>query len=278
MKNLLDWASHSGDSWARRWREVDATLADLAPKLHSAMLEGAPRAPFKALDIGCGSGPTSEQLARARPDAMIVGCDISPSLVQLAQDRLRGVDGVRVILGDAEVVAGSEGPFDLFFSRHGVMFFDDPVRAFRAFRTATNPGATMVFSCFQSWGANPWASELASAAADRRLPPPGKEPSGFAFAEPDYVRQILESAGWSDCEVRPAPFNYVAAEGDEAVDQALDFLAEIGPASREMLALPEPDRGAALQRMRRVIERHSAGDAVRFPAAAWIWTARAGGA
>ncbi|MGH6658376.1 MAG: hypothetical protein ACREBM_01870, partial [Sphingomicrobium sp.] len=128
------------------------------------------------------------------------------------------------------------------------------------------------------WAANPWASELASAAAGRTLPPPGREPSGFAFAEPDYVRGILLAAGWSHAEVRPAPFRYLAAEGDGPVEQAMDFLAEIGPASREMLALPEPERGAALERMRRVIDRHRVGDAVEFPAAAWIWTAKAAGA
>lgn len=181
-----------------------------------------------------------------------------------------------MVLGDAPVAAGDEGPFDLFYSRHGVMFFADPVGAFRAFRAAASPGATIVFSCFQDWRANPWASELASAAAGRTVPPPGREPSGFAFAEPDYVADILRSAGWSGSAVQPVQFRYVASGGAEAVDQALGFLAEIGPASRAMLDLPEQERAAALERTRRVIEQHRSGDTVEFPAAAWIWSAKAG--
>lgn len=276
MTSALDWARHSGDAWTRRWREIDAALSDLAPKLHSALLEAAPAGPFRAMDIGCGAGSTTKQHARDRPDVAIIACDLSPSLVQLAQDRLAGLGSVRVVLGDAETVAVAEGPFDLFFSRHGVMFFADPVPAFRSFRTAATRNATFVFSCFQDWQANPWASELASAAAGRPPPPPGREPSGFAFAELGYVREILQSAGWRDTKVLPAPFSYVAAKGSGAIDQALDFLSEIGPASRAMLSLREQERPAALERMRRVIERYCAGDIVEFPAAAWIWSAKAG--
>jgi SAM-dependent methyltransferase len=275
MTSTLDWATHSGDAWTRRWRETDAGLADLGAKLNSALLEASPIGPFRALDIGCGAGTTSAQLARSRPDATIIACDISPSLVELARDRLADLDAVQLLLGDAQEVAGREGPFDLIFSRHGVMFFTDPVRAFRDFRAAAAPGATLVFSCFEDWEANPWASELSEAAAGHPLPPPGREPSGFAFAEPDYVRQILSSAGWTAAEARSTPFRYVAGEGDEAVDQAMDYLAEIGPASRTMLALPEHERGAAMARMRHVIEHHCSGKVVEFPAAAWIWRARA---
>lgn len=275
MTISLDWATNTGDVWTRRWRDTDAALSDLGAKLHSALLESAPTRRFRAMDIGCGPGSTSGELARTRPDAAIVACDLSPSLTELARDRLAELNNIRVVLGDAERVARAEGPFDFYFSRHGVMFFDDPVRAFRSFRDAAAPGAALVFSCFQDWEANPWASELSSAAAGQPLPAPGREPSGFAFAEPGYVEQILSSAGWTAVEARPTPFRYIAGEGDKAVDQALDFLAEIGPASRTMLSLPEHERSAAVNRMRHVIERHLYGRTVEFPAAAWIWRAKA---
>jgi hypothetical protein len=85
----------------------------------------------------------------------------------------------------------------------------------------------------------------------------------------------LSSAGWTAAEARPTPFRYVAGKGKGAADEALDYLAEIGPASRTMLALPEHERGGALARMRRVIVEHCSGDVVEFPAAAWIWQAKA---
>lgn len=275
MTSGVDWATDTGDVWTRRWRDTDAALSDLGIKLHSVLLEQVPASAFRAIDIGCGPGSTSAGLAQARSDAMIVACDVSPSLTELARRRLSEFMNVHVVLGDAESVAAAEGPFDLFFSRHGVMFFADPVRAFRSLRASAAPGASMVFSCFQAWEANPWASELSSAAAGHPVPPPGREPSGFAFAEPDYVREIFSAAGWNEAEVRPTPFRYITGEGEGAVDQALEFLTEIGPASRLMLALPERERGEAKDRMRNVIERYYSGNAVEFPAAAWIWQARA---
>ena len=275
MSTTFDWATHSGDAWTRRWGAIDGALADLASKLHCALLDFLPVGPFNALDVGCGAGSTSEHLARERSDATIIGCDLSPSLVRLAQDRLADFKSVKILLGDAPVVAASEGPFDLIFSRHGVMFFDDPIVVFRSLRAATNPGGALVFSCFQDWRANPWASELASAAADKELPPPGKEAGGFAFADPDYVQNLLETAGWNNAELRPTPFRYVAGVGEGAVEQALDFLSDVGPASRMLSSLPEKNRGTALERMRRVIEQHCVGDTVEFPAAAWLWSAKA---
>jgi SAM-dependent methyltransferase len=271
----IDWAAQSGDSWTRRWRETDRGLAELGSKLDSALLEAAPSGPVRAMDIGCGPGTTSRHLARARPDATIIACDISPSLTRLAGERLGEFGGVRVVLGDAEEVAAKEGPFDLIFSRHGVMFFDDPVRAFRAFRAAAAPGATLIFSCFQDWESNAWASELSVAAAGHPLPAPGKEPSGFAFADPEYVRQILFSAGWLDADAQSISFRYVAGEGEAAVERAIDYLAEIGPAARTILELPEEERSGALARMRGVIENRWDGGKVEFAAAAWIWRAKA---
>jgi SAM-dependent methyltransferase len=180
-----------------------------------------------------------------------------------------------VVLGDAEAVAEREGPFDLIFSRHGVMFFSDPVRAFQSLRRAASPEASLVFSCFQSWAVNIGASELACAAAGRELPAPGREPSGFAFADPDYVWEILASSDWVPSEPQAVDFPYVAGEGEDPVEHALSFLSDIGPAARTLESLTDDERPAALRRMREVIERYFDGATVTFPAAAWIWRAKA---
>jgi SAM-dependent methyltransferase len=272
------WATTSGDVWARRWRDTDRGLAGLAPHLLSAIVASAPAGPFRSLEVGCGAGSTAIAVAETCSGAEITACDISPSLVEVARQRTTEMPQIHVLEGDAEVVAASEGPFDLIFSRHGVMFFPDPVRAFRTFRGASTPGASLVFSCFRDWAPNPWGSELASAAAGKVLPAPGREPGAFAFADPDHVLEILGSSGWADAEPRAIDFQYVAAESDDAVDRAVSFFAEIGPASRLVQSLPKGERLAALERMRGVVESHFDGRAVAFPAAAWVWQAKAGSA
>ena len=272
---VSDWATKTGSVWARRWRDTDAGLGGLAPHLLEAIAEKAPAGDFRAFDIGCGPGSTTIDVATARPDAEIVACDVSAELAKIARQRTIDLPGVRVVEGDAEVVAVADGPFDLFFSRHGVMFFADPVQAFRSFRSAANPSASIVFSCFQSWEANPWASELADAAAGTRLPPPGREPSGFAFADPEYMREIFDQSGWKAAASRAVTFDYAAGRGSNPVDEALSFFSELGPSARVLDSLGDRERGAAVERMRAVIARHVDGGAVVFPAAAWVWTATA---
>lgn len=268
-----DWAGTSGDIWARRWRDTDRALAGVAAALDRAILDAAPEGAFRALDVGCGPGTTSLALAQRRADAAILGCDLSAALAAIAAERAAGLPNVRFVAEDAEQAARRNGPFDLIYSRHGVMFFGDPVQALRTLREAA-PGGRLVFSCFRSWDENPWAGEIASAAAGRTLPPPGREPSGFAFADPAHVREILEGAGWVEAEPEPVDFSYIAGEGPEAVGQALDFLAELGPAARVLESMDGADRGAALERMREAIAKHQRDGRVTFPSAAWIWRAR----
>ena len=275
MADFPEWATTSGDIWARRWKDTDAALDALSPHLLSAIAEGAPTGPFHAFEVGCGPGTTTIAVAERWPDAAITACDISPALASIAEHRTVGRANARVLTGDAEALAAAEGPFELIYSRHGVMFFPEPVRAFRALRNAASSGGALVFSCFQGWDLNAWASEVANAAAGRVLPAPGREPSGFAFAEPDHVLEILRASGWTEPEAIPVCFGYAAGEGEHAIDDALSFLADLGPASRVLQSLPEQDRTDALERMRKVIEQHFGGATVVFPAAVWIWRARA---
>jgi SAM-dependent methyltransferase len=269
------WVTTSGDAWSRRWKDTDRGLEELGRHLLSAITAAAPAGTFTAFEVGCGAGSTSIAVAEARPEAQITACDISPALVEVARQRTADMRQIRVLLGDAEELAQREGPFDLIFSRHGVMFFPDPVAAFERLRRAANPGASLIFSCFRSWDSNAWATELTGAAAGREVPPPGREPSGFAFADPDYVREILAASGWEEASSQPVDFTYVAGEGGSAVQHALAFVLDIGPASRVVQALSEQERPAAVERMRGVIEHHFDGVRVAFPAAAWIWTAKA---
>ena len=266
------WATASGVAWAELWEHTDRGLEGFASHLLSAMLTSSPEGGFRAFDVGCGPGSTSIALADSRPDASILACDISPALVRVAKGRTADRPNIEVVHGDAEVVAAERGPFDLIFSRHGVMFFADPVQAFRSFRAAARPGASIVFSCFQDWLANPWASELASAAAGESVPPPGREPSGFAFADPHYVSEILAASGWTAAKHSGVSFNYVVG----TVDSAMAFLTRIGPASAVLASLPDDEREEARNRMRHVLEGRLDGGSVSFPAAAWIWSAKAG--
>jgi SAM-dependent methyltransferase len=61
-----------------------------------------------------------------------MGVDISAPMLDRARERVRdsAMRNVRLMISDAAVHAFEPNAFDLAFSRFGVMFFDDPERAF----------------------------------------------------------------------------------------------------------------------------------------------------
>ena len=93
------------------------------------------------------------------------------------------------------------GSFDVALSQFGVMFFDEPVRAFRNIRAHLAPGGRIAFACWQANERNPWFFAPAIAEFVPAPPPlePGKSATGpFALAEPEYTVAVLESAGFAD--------------------------------------------------------------------------------
>ncbi|MDE2399283.1 MAG: SAM-dependent methyltransferase, partial [Burkholderiales bacterium] len=161
-------------------------------------------------------------------------------------------------------------------SRHGVMFFDDPPRAFAHLRACAAPGASLAFTCFRDRRLNPWASELtALLPADLAAPADPHAPGPFAFADQAWTTGILEQAGWRDVRMEPLDFAYVAGMGDDPVGDAMAFLERIGPAAPALEQLKgTPAEAAVHARLTTWIRGYASDGLVAFPAAAWFVTAR----
>lgn len=272
MTNAFDWEGKVGDSWAAEWARTDRSFAPLSRVLLDRISAAAGPTP-RILDIGCGAGETSIDLAVRLADAEVRGIDLSSTLVETARARS---DTVLFEAADASTWSGGDWRPDLLVSRHGVMFFDDPAGAFAHFRSVAAPGARLVFSCFRSAEENEWAAEI------QKLLPAGEPadphaPGPFAFADRDRVAAILDKAGWQGATGEPVDFRYVAGAGSDPVDDAMDFFSRIGPAARAVRGLSEADRNAFFERLRPVLCNHLDAGAVTFRAAAWIWTAHLSG-
>lgn len=276
MTDASEWQGRVGTAWAQEWRRTDRSFGALT----AALVDPAALPEFAhALDIGCGAGEVSLELARARPAARVTGIDISDELIAVADERAATVGNLDVTLADAARWRHDGTPPDLLISRHGVMFFPDPVAAFTHLRGQAAAGATLRFSCFRSVAENAWARELAAilpAAPGGAAPPPPdpNAPGPFAFGSPDRVRAILADAGWVDAAFQPVDYAMIAGEGAGAIDDALAYFQRIGPAARTLAALDEDARPAAVARLRALLERHFDGAEVALPAACWIVTAR----
>jgi SAM-dependent methyltransferase len=276
MTTALEWEGAVGDVWAREWRLTDRSFSGMTPALNAAILAAAPTS-GRAIDVGCGAGETSITLARSRPNLDVGGVDICAALVGVARERADGLGNLSFAAGDAVELLPQLAPVDLLFSRHGVMFFADPVAGFTALHRAMRPGAPIVFSCFREVELNGWAKTLLEAVTGEPLRlAAGYAPGPFAFADPAFVVPMLEAAGWRGIERQAVDFPYVAGEGADPEADALAFFRAIGPTAPLLRATPPDQREAAMARFAEVIAKHRDGDRVVFPAAAWIWAARAG--
>lgn len=275
MLDVGEWTGHVGDVWAEEWRRTDRSLADLGTHLNAAILAALPDGRGTVADIGCGAGATTIAVATARSDIGVVGFDLSSALVAIARERTVTLPDVSFASGPVEKEISSFAGFDLVMSRHGVMFFENPVDAIGRIRAATKRGGTLIFSCFREVARNAWASEMI-AAIDGTSPffGDGYVPGPFAFADPDFVSATLQAAGWTDVNMRSVPFIYRAGAGADPIDDAVYFLCRIGPGARALRSADPDERPRIVKAIRDVCARHLLGNAVDFPATAWIWTAR----
>ena len=128
----FDWSGRSGEIWRDNQARLDRMLA---PCGTAAITAAAPAVGERVLDIGCGSGASSLELAmHVGPSGRVLGLDISEPLLSRARERVREHVSpdvpITFQLGDASRDPLPEGSFDLLFSRFGVMFFTDPIAAF----------------------------------------------------------------------------------------------------------------------------------------------------
>jgi SAM-dependent methyltransferase len=271
MTDASEWRGRVGEAWAEEWRRTDRTLAPVQGALLEALLPLLP-AGGALLDIGCGAGSTSLAVADARADARVTGIDLSEALIAVAGERAGGRAAFEV--GDAASWEPADGRrFDALVSRHGVMFFDDPVAAFAHLRALAAPRAPFVFSCFRGREENPWAAALlpilqrfAPEAAAAPLPDKGP----FALADPRRIETILAGAGFGPPGITPFDFTFVAGLGDEPVADAIAYFRRIGPFASLLRELDQARRAEAEAMLAEIAARHEEGGEIRFRAAAWI--------
>ncbi len=262
------WNSEAAKSWTEHQAHLDRLLAPLSRQL---LARAAVRKDERVLDVGCGCGDTS--LALAEGGAHVTGIDISAQMLDRAKHRAKELKRkIEFHLVDA-AEAQFEPVYDLLFSRFGVMFFADPVAAFRNLRGALADGGRMAFLCWQSVAANPWMA-MPFAAARAYLPePPAQDPRApgpFAFADADYVRSILRDAGFTRIGIEAVSADLVLGSD---IEEALTFCARVGPLSRPLAEASKDVRARAIAAVREAFAAHAKGGAVSYGASCWVVTA-----
>jgi ubiquinone/menaquinone biosynthesis C-methylase UbiE len=230
----------------------------------------------KVLDVGCGCGQASIQLAqRVGARGSVTGVDISAPMLARAHGRAAelGLRNLRFAPADAQQAKLGEEAFDLVFSRFGVMFFASPEQAFANLHASLAPGGRIAFVCWQEMKQNPWMLVPMRAIAQVLTlpePPPPGAPGPFAFADPKRVRTLLEGAGFSDVAIEPLLGQ--CRRGD--LDEAAEFSLVVGPAARALGDADADLRARAQAVVREALAPYATPSGVFLDYASWIATAR----
>ncbi len=262
------WNTAVGHTWAEYHDQLDRQIGALG---NAALAALAPATGERLLDVGCGCGHTTADIAgRVGAAGSVLGVDLSMPMLEVARRRRLAPGAGRVEFRqlDAQTADLGRSRFDAAYSRFGVMFFSDPVAAFANVRRALRPGGRLGFVCWQALDKNPWILEPLEAARPFLPPLPVPDPTApgpFAFADEGRVRTVLGTAGFTDISVQP----FTTPIGGSDLDDSLQLALRVGPLGAAIREHPALAAGL-VDPVRAVLARHVTPAGVLMPAAVWI--------
>lgn len=251
-------------------------------KLHGdeAMRLHPPDPGARVLDIGCGFGDTTQQLAgMVGSEGEAVGVDVSAPFIEASIEDAKqaGIENVDFVVGDIQVME-LPGTFDYAFSRMGVMFFANPVQALRNIRETLRPGGHVCFVVWRRKLDNEWVHRAEQVVEQYLEEPEDSDeptcgPGPFSMQNADTVSDQLQIAGFEEptftrCDL---PLKL----GDD-LDEAVRFNMALGPAA-EIIRLVGAEADSIRPKLEREIAEALAEfdgpEDVRAPSSTWIVSA-----
>ncbi len=175
---------------SHRWRTVENSAAYVAPRL----VTGA-----RVLDVGCGPGTITVDIAARVAPGAVIGIDCSADVVAQARRDATGVDNVEFATGDVYSLDFPDASFDVVHAHQVLQHVPDPVGALREMRRVCKPDGVVAardgdYNAFTWYPADPtleaWRTLYENIARANR-------------GEPDAGRFLLSwahAAGFTDVE------------------------------------------------------------------------------
>jgi len=266
---LRAWDGDEGEYWADHADQFDRSVA----AYHQGFLAAAAITSHdRVLDIGCGTGRTTLDAARLASTGSALGIDLSARMLDEARRRTaaEGVSNASFLQADAQVHPLERDHFDVAISRTGAMFFGDQIAAFTNIGQALTPGGRLVLLAWQPLPANEWIREISGAlAAGRDLPaPPPGAPGPFALSDPDHVRTLLTTAGFTDVDLDGTEAGmWFGADADDAQRFVLGLMGWM------LHGLDDEVRGRAADALAATMTAHQTPEGVLLGSATWTISA-----
>ena len=150
MPDVYTHGHHESVLRSHRWRTAENSAAYLLPHLTPHAL---------ILDIGCGPGTITADLADRVPRGHVTGIDAAPDIIEQASGLTRGRGNLDFAVGNVYALDYPAGAFDVVHAHQVLQHLGDPVRALREMRRVTRPGGLIAVRD-GDYGAMIWYPEV----------------------------------------------------------------------------------------------------------------------
>ncbi|WP_159944462.1 MULTISPECIES: class I SAM-dependent methyltransferase [unclassified Nocardiopsis] len=173
-----------------RWRDAENSAAYAL----DAVVPGR-----SLLDVGCGPGSITVDLARRVAPGRVTAVDSSAEAVELARATAResGAEDIEFLVGDVHALDLPDGTFDVVHAHQVLQHVADPVRALSEMRRVARPGG-VVAACDSDYSGMYWYPRLPELDAWMDLYQRVARRNG---GEPDAGRRMVawaRAAGFTD--------------------------------------------------------------------------------
>jgi ubiquinone/menaquinone biosynthesis C-methylase UbiE len=220
------------------------------------------------LDVGCGTGVLSQTILQLAEPARVKGIDRSEGFVNFARERLQDTR-VQFEVGDAEALTDDSETFDAVVSGLVLNFIPHLERAFAEMTRVTRAGGVVAVYVWDYAEGMQFIRHFfdAAIALDPKAVEHDEGPR-FPICRPDALRQLFESTGLQDVDVRPIEVPTVFRDFDDYWEP---FLAGQGPAPSYAMSLGVEHRAALREQIHAGLPVNADGS---IPLSARAWAAR----
>ncbi len=272
VKQKEFWSGKGGTSWVSDKKNMDKMLYDFGAQ---ALKQLNLNIGDNVLDIGCGTGKTTEIISKHVGDnGSVTGVDISELMIAHAKEvnDQNNIQNTIYKVMDVQTDTLCASLFNHAYSRFGVMFFDQPQLAFKNIYNALRPKGSLSFICWQGPQENPWHSVTQKIIGSYFDLPPITDiraPSPFAFQEAEYIRETLKTVNFSNIEIKPFKTEMIWFEG-QTVEYAAKAMLERNPIIAEQILNVSQCKIEEI--INKLINSYTQfySDGLKFPSAAWL--------
>ncbi len=202
--NVYTHGHHESVLRSHRWRTADNSAAYLLPHLVPGM---------SVLDVGCGPGTITVDLATRVAPGRVTAVEISADALQLARTEAnsRSQRNIDFAVADVHALDFPDGAFDVIHAHQVLQHVADPVRALREMRRVSHPGG-IVAARDSDYAAFTWFPRVPALDDWLALYQQAARANG---GEPDAGRRLLSwahAAGFTDVRATASTWCFATPE------------------------------------------------------------------